>query len=113
MGTDGRAEQENFVPTLPDALANFSLLRDYVDTTRFVLTSDLWFQVFSRDDEKRGVPDALAGRMFTMPNAYPMEFRRDVVHVARNREPGKESFTCVRSKTCSPGGLLGIPSRTG
>jgi hypothetical protein len=60
MGTDGRAEQENFVPTLPDALANFSLLRDFVDTTRFVLTSDLWFQVFSRDDEKRGVPDALA-----------------------------------------------------
>jgi len=26
--------------------------------------------------------------MFTMPNAYPMEFRRDVVQVARNREPG-------------------------
>jgi transposase-like protein len=26
--------------------------------------------------------------MLTMPNAYPMEFRRDVVHVARNREPG-------------------------
>jgi transposase len=23
-----------------------------------------------------------------MPNAYPMEFRQDVVHVARNREPG-------------------------
>jgi transposase len=26
--------------------------------------------------------------MFTMPNAYPIEFRRDVVQVARNREPG-------------------------
>jgi len=26
--------------------------------------------------------------MFTMPNAYPLEFRRDVVQVARNREPG-------------------------
>lgn len=26
--------------------------------------------------------------MFTMPDAYPMEFRRDVVQVARNREPG-------------------------
>ncbi len=23
-----------------------------------------------------------------MPNAYPLEFRRDVVQVARNREPG-------------------------
>lgn len=23
-----------------------------------------------------------------MPNAYPIEFRRDVVQVARNREPG-------------------------
>ena len=23
-----------------------------------------------------------------MPNAYPMELRRDVVQVARNREPG-------------------------
>ena len=23
-----------------------------------------------------------------MPNAYPMEFRRDVVQVARSREPG-------------------------
>ena len=23
-----------------------------------------------------------------MPNAYPMEFRQDVVQVARNREPG-------------------------
>ena len=23
-----------------------------------------------------------------MPNAYPMEFRRDVVQVARNRDPG-------------------------
>ena len=30
----------------------------------------------------------LAGRMFTMPNAYPIEFRRDVVQVARNRPPG-------------------------
>ena len=26
--------------------------------------------------------------MLTMPNPYPMEFRRDVVQVARNREPG-------------------------
>jgi transposase-like protein len=26
--------------------------------------------------------------MFTMPNTYPSEFRRDVVQVARNREPG-------------------------
>ena len=26
--------------------------------------------------------------MLTMTNAYPMEFRRDVVQVARNREPG-------------------------
>jgi transposase len=26
--------------------------------------------------------------MFTMPKRYPMEFRRDVVQVARNREPG-------------------------
>ncbi len=26
--------------------------------------------------------------MSTMPNAYPLEFRRDVVQVAKNREPG-------------------------
>jgi transposase-like protein len=26
--------------------------------------------------------------MLTMTNAYPMEFRRDVVQVARHREPG-------------------------
>jgi transposase len=26
--------------------------------------------------------------MLTMTNAHPMEFRRDVVQVARNREPG-------------------------
>jgi transposase-like protein len=26
--------------------------------------------------------------MFLMPNAYPSEFRRDVVTVAMNREPG-------------------------
>jgi transposase len=26
--------------------------------------------------------------MFTMPTAYPVGFRRDVVQVARNREPG-------------------------
>jgi transposase len=26
--------------------------------------------------------------MFTMPNAYLMEFRRDVVQVASNHEPG-------------------------
>jgi transposase-like protein len=26
--------------------------------------------------------------MVTRPNAYPVEFRRDFVQVARNREPG-------------------------
>ena len=30
----------------------------------------------------------LAGRMFTMSKPYPIEFRRGVVQVARNREPG-------------------------
>ena len=30
----------------------------------------------------------LAGRMFTMSKPYPMEFRRDVVQLARNRPPG-------------------------
>lgn len=28
--------------------------------------------------------------MYTVPKPYPKEFRNDVVHVARNREPGQQ-----------------------
>lgn len=43
-----------------------------------------------------------------MPNAYPMEFRRDVVQVERNREPGVslEKMPMILGLTrprCQPG----------
>ena len=34
------------------------------------------------------VPWGAAGRMLTMPKAYPREFRDDVVKVAQRREAG-------------------------
>jgi len=46
--------------------------------------------------------------MFLMPNAYPSEFRRDVVTVAMNREPGVtlEKIAVISGFTrsrCRPG----------